>query len=57
MPETTIGLFPDVGATRFLNLCPGRIGLYLALTGTRSARRTRSIAASPRISSRDGPTR
>lgn len=35
MPETAIGLFPDVGATRFLNLCPGRIGLYLALTGAR----------------------
>jgi enoyl-CoA hydratase len=35
MPETAIGLFPDVGATRFLNLCPGRIGLYLALSGAR----------------------
>ena len=35
MPEVHIGLFPDVGATRFLNRCPGRIGLYLALTGTR----------------------
>ena len=35
MPETTIGLFPDVGATRFLVRCPGRIGLYLALTGAR----------------------
>jgi len=35
MPEVHIGLFPDVGATRFLNLCPGKIGLYLALTGTR----------------------
>ena len=35
MPEVHIGLFPDVGASRFLNLCPGRIGLYLALTGTR----------------------
>ena len=33
MPETGIGLFPDVGATRFLNLCPGRIGRYLGLTG------------------------
>src|ERR1051326_5975710 len=35
MPETGIGLFPDVGATRFLNLCPGRIGRYLGLTGAR----------------------
>src|SRR5947208_11793520 len=35
MPETGIGLFPDVGATRFLNLCPGRIGIYLGLTGAR----------------------
>jgi enoyl-CoA hydratase len=35
MPETGIGLFPDVGATRFLNRCPGRIGRYLGLTGTR----------------------
>ncbi|HUH86094.1 MAG TPA: enoyl-CoA hydratase/isomerase family protein [Stellaceae bacterium] len=35
MPEVHIGLFPDVGASRFLNLCPGRVGLYLALTGTR----------------------
>jgi len=35
MPEVHIGLFPDVGASRFLNLCPGRIGRYLALTGTR----------------------
>ena len=35
MPEVHIGLFPDVGATRYLNLCPGKIGLYLALTGAR----------------------
>jgi enoyl-CoA hydratase len=35
MPEVHIGLFPDVGASRFLNLCPGRVGRYLALTGTR----------------------
>src|SRR5439155_7924730 len=34
MPETGIGLFPDVGATRFLNLAPGHVGRYLALTGT-----------------------
>jgi enoyl-CoA hydratase len=35
MPETGIGLFPDVGATRFLNLCPGQLGRYLGLTGAR----------------------
>jgi enoyl-CoA hydratase len=35
MPETGIGLFPDVGATRFLNLAPGRIGRYLGLSGAR----------------------
>jgi enoyl-CoA hydratase len=35
MPETGIGLFPDVGATRFLNLCPGQIGRYLGLSGVR----------------------
>src|SRR6516162_11199781 len=35
MPETAIGLFPDVGATRFLNRSPGHIGRYLGLTGAR----------------------
>ena len=35
MPETGIGLLPDVGATAFLNACPGRTGLYLGLTGAR----------------------
>jgi len=35
MPETAIGLFPDVGATRFLNRCPGQVGRYLGLTGVR----------------------
>lgn len=35
MPETGIGLFPDVGGTYFLPRCPGEIGMYLALTGTR----------------------
>lgn len=35
MPETGIGLFPDVGASRFLNLCPGQIGRWLGLTGAR----------------------
>ena len=35
MPETGIGLFPDVGGTWFLPRCPGEIGMYLALTGER----------------------
>jgi enoyl-CoA hydratase len=35
MPETGIGLFPDIGATYFLPRCPGRFGLYLGLTGAR----------------------
>ena len=35
MPETAIGLFPDIGATYFLNQLPGEIGMYLALTGIR----------------------
>jgi enoyl-CoA hydratase len=33
MPETAIGLFPDVGGGWFLARCPGRLGEYLALTG------------------------
>jgi len=33
MPETGIGLFPDVGGGYFLSRCPGRLGEYLALTG------------------------
>lgn len=32
MPETAIGLFPDVGGY-FLSRCPGRVGEWLALTG------------------------
>lgn len=35
MPEVGIGLFPDVGMTYALPRLPGRIGTYLALTGTR----------------------
>ncbi len=33
MPEISIGLFPDVGGSWFLGRMPGRIGLFLALTG------------------------
>ncbi|MGL6205648.1 MAG: enoyl-CoA hydratase/isomerase family protein, partial [Giesbergeria sp.] len=33
MPETAIGLFPDVGGGYFLSRCPGHVGEWLALTG------------------------
>lgn len=35
MPETAIGLFPDVGATHFFQSCPGKLSTYLALSGSR----------------------
>lgn len=33
MPEISIGLYPDVGATHFLNKMPQGCGLFLGLTG------------------------
>ncbi|NIP72379.1 MAG: enoyl-CoA hydratase/isomerase family protein, partial [Gammaproteobacteria bacterium] len=33
MPEISIGFFPDVGASRFLNRLPGSIGMFMGLTG------------------------
>jgi enoyl-CoA hydratase/carnithine racemase len=33
MPETAIGLFPDVGGSYFLSRVPGKLGLYLGLVG------------------------
>ncbi len=35
MPETGIGLFPDVGGGWYLSRLPGRVGQYLAVTGHR----------------------
>ena len=35
MPETGIGLFPDVGGSYFMPRCPGETGMYSALTGDR----------------------
>lgn len=35
MPETAIGLFPDVGGGYFLPRLQGQLGLFLALTGFR----------------------
>ena len=35
MPETLIGLFPDVGGSYFLPRLPGSLGMFLALTGQR----------------------
>ncbi|BEV02067.1 enoyl-CoA hydratase/isomerase family protein [Novosphingobium olei] len=35
MPETGIGLFPDVGGGWYLSRLKGRLGQYLALTGAR----------------------
>ncbi len=33
MPEVTIGLFPDVGGSWFLNRMPGHTGRFIGLTG------------------------
>ncbi len=35
MPETAIGMFPDVGGTHVLGTMPGGLGTWLALTGAR----------------------
>ena len=35
MPETGIGLFPDVGGGWYLSRLPGQLGKFLALTGAR----------------------
>ncbi len=33
MPEISIGLYPDVGGSYFLSRLPGRLGLFLGMTG------------------------
>lgn len=33
MPEISIGLYPDVGGSWFLNRMPGKLGLFMGLTG------------------------
>lgn len=33
MPETAIGLYPDVGASWFLNQMPNNLGVFLGITG------------------------
>ena len=33
MPETAIGLFPDVGGSHFLPQLQRNLGMFLALTG------------------------
>ncbi|RID66630.1 hypothetical protein BRARA_D01753 [Brassica rapa] len=35
MPETSLGIFPDVGASYFLSRLPGFFGEYVGLTGAR----------------------
>ncbi len=35
MPETGIGLIPDVGGSHILPRLPGKLGMYLGLTGAR----------------------
>ena len=48
MPETGIGLFPDVGGGWFLPRMRGHVGLWLALTGARiKAAGLRAAWASP----------
>lgn len=43
MPETAIGLFPDVGGSYFLPRLKGKLGLYLGLTGHRLSGRNESF--------------
>lgn len=33
LPEVSIGLYPDVGGSHFLSKAPGKLGLFMGLTG------------------------
>jgi enoyl-CoA hydratase len=49
MPETGIGLFPDVGGGWYLSRLPGRVGQFMARAGrTRRRRRAHDGSAFPR---------
>jgi len=54
MPEVTIGLYPDVGASWFLNRLPGEAGRFLALTGSPlNARDARRLGLADRMLASD----
>jgi len=57
MPETGIGLFPDVGGGWYLSRLPGRIGQFLALTGARRCPGRSQRADRPRARAGPGPLR
>lgn len=54
MPETTIGLYPDIGASWFLNRMPPGVGAYLGLTGAQlNARDALDLGLADRYIPRD----
>ncbi|GAB2718558.1 enoyl-CoA hydratase/isomerase family protein [Halomonas garicola] len=54
MPEVTIGLYPDVAASWFLNPLPGNMGRFLALTGSQlNARDARRLGFADRLLASD----
>ncbi|GHE22750.1 enoyl-CoA hydratase/isomerase family protein [Halomonas urumqiensis] len=54
MPEITIGLYPDIGASWFLNRMPPGIGAYLGLTGAQlNARDAIDLGLADHVVARD----
>ncbi|GGX77756.1 enoyl-CoA hydratase [Litchfieldella qijiaojingensis] len=54
MPEITIGLYPDIGASWFLNRMPPGVGVYLGLTGAQlNARDALDLGLADRFLPRD----